>query len=467
MTVGLQIVAAAAACFALWRGWRALAKNDPRVCLITGIGLLLRAFGAQALFWVSWLGLPIARSLQLGNGFWFFAIDAPFYFFFANNLVRHGPPYRYPSHVFVEVYAAFVALFGSVPSVAILLNCAAYLGTCALIIALAQRRAGLPLLLALAAISFGPGAILWSLQPLKDTLFLFLIVAMFGALLWWQKLWRERSGWHAAICAAAMVLLLYAIAGLRWYFAAFIWAAGAVFLLFTGLSARWRWRALAASAALLVVLAESVLVGGRNDIPQLTRWSRKSDVINNTRRNFESAPGATTIAAGPALAPKSAPAPPATRPASATPHPPPRGTFSPPSGEKESAVRHLFTGLVAMFVPRTIAEGLGLVQIGGGRGLWLFVELDTIVFDAVLLFAIVYPIRARARITPLSLVMIMLLVMTALPMAYTVNNFGTLFRLRQMLYALIAILPVTLAPPGAREGGGEPSAAVGRRSDSA
>jgi len=35
--------------------------------------------------------------------------------------------------------------------------------------------------------------------------------------------------------------------------------------------------------------------------------------------------------------------------------------------------------------------------------------------------------------------------MLAGPMIYTVTNFGTLFRLRQMLYVIAAILPVTLA----------------------
>jgi hypothetical protein len=31
-------------------------------------------------------------------------------------------------------------------------------------------------------------------------------------------------------------------------------------------------------------------------------------------------------------------------------------------------------------------------------------------------------------------------------MMYTVSNFGTLFRLRQMVYLIAAILPLTLAP---------------------
>jgi len=106
----------------------------------------------------------------------------------------------------------------------------------------------------------------------------------------------------------------------------------------------------------------------------------------------------------------------------------------------------MLSGLAATFVPRVIGQALGLFRVGGGRGLWLFAEADTVAFDAVLLFALVYSVRARRRITPLFVLVLLVLVATAGPMIYTVNNFGTLFRLREMLYYLAAILPVTLAP---------------------
>lgn len=76
----------------------------------------------------------------------------------------------------------------------------------------------------------------------------------------------------------------------------------------------------------------------------------------------------------------------------------------------------------------------------------MFAELDTLAFDAVLVFALVYIVRGRRRITPLFLMVLLILAVTAGPMVYTVNNFGTLFRLREMLYFLAAVLPVTLAP---------------------
>src|SRR2546423_3388918 len=59
IVVLLQFVAVVVAGVILWRGWRAVAPDDSRARLITALGLLLRAFGAQALFWISWLRLPV------------------------------------------------------------------------------------------------------------------------------------------------------------------------------------------------------------------------------------------------------------------------------------------------------------------------------------------------------------------------------------------------------------------------
>jgi hypothetical protein len=105
-----------------------------------------------------------------------------------------------------------------------------------------------------------------------------------------------------------------------------------------------------------------------------------------------------------------------------------------------------------MFLPRILAESLGIIRVGGGRGLWLFAEIDTIVFDLVLLYAIVYCtrslLRGRARMTAtFASLRRRAGVMTAGPMLYTVNNFGTLFRLRLMVYYLAAILCRYIAKP--------------------
>jgi len=51
----------------------------------------------------------------------------------------------------------------------------------------------------------------------------------------------------------------------------------------------------------------------------------------------------------------------------------------------------------------------------------------------------------KSRVTPLFVLLAIAFLATAGPLVYTVTNFGTLFRMRQMLYVMIAALPLTLA----------------------
>ena len=89
----LQIILTALACGALWWFWSRTSGSGKASLIITA-GFLLRAVAGQILFWISWLHLPIARSLQLGNGFWFFATDGPGYLSYADELIGKGwrPP---------------------------------------------------------------------------------------------------------------------------------------------------------------------------------------------------------------------------------------------------------------------------------------------------------------------------------------------------------------------------------------
>ena len=486
----VQIILTAGGCLLLWRLWSRFSRRDRRIALIVGGGLLLRALGAQALFWTSYLGLPIGRSLQLGGGFWFFGYDGTWYFRFAHEVMHGSPLSIYPSPLFVRILSSLFAAFGSVPSASILLNCAAYLATCEIIIRLGTKggRADLPCLAALAAVAFGPGTILWSLQPLKDTFFLLLIAAMIGACFWWQNLWTESDlgkAWRQLLLsAAAMLWLTWAIGAIRWYVAAIIWAGWAVFCVLVALRAPRRAWALPANVVLFVLLAQASSLGGGSDVsafirplldprPKVAvsfRPSAVSRLIEKVRSGFDRTPGATTIAAGPALEgpqSKSASAPGV---GTATKMPAPSGATSDPSSlakppvtRSEAVASHtlrgrIVAGFAAMFLPRAVGESLGLIHVGGGRGLWFFAEADTLAFDVVLLFGLTYCtrtlLRSPARATPLFVLLVLVFVIMAAPMMYTVSNFGTLIRLRQMVYFIAAMLPVTLArapesnPPG-------------------
>jgi hypothetical protein len=454
----LHIPIAVAACFALWKLWTSLATRG-RASLIIAVGFLIRAFGGEVLFWISYLNLPVARSLQLGDGFWFFAVDGPGMLAYARELIPRGPSgllligRELPSHAFIQIFTTLAWMFGTFASVAILLNCAAFLATCAIILRLGEPgpRGERPRIVALLAMAFGPGTILWSLQLLKDTLFIFLIAAMIACCFSWQEQWRNALiNWRKIFFAVGVVLIvLYTMAGIRWYLAVFFWGAWIVFGLLTVLAARRKVAAILANALLLVLLAQAVRLGGASDVPQSIRRildPRPSIAatfrptvltkdLSGRRYGFEKTPGATTIVAGRALEPvlrhgeEIAKQPPMSKTTDA------------------HAIAKTMAGLTAEFLPRSIAQALGLVRIGGGRGFWLFAELDTLVFDCLLIASIILcarRLRTHSRITPLFVLLLIVFLATAGPLAYTVNNFGTLFRLRQMLYAILAFLPLTM-----------------------
>jgi hypothetical protein len=511
----LQALLAAAACFGLWR----LCRAQPRIVLA---GFLVRALLGQALFWISYLRLPFARSLQLGDGFWFFAVDGPFYMGYASDLAARGAAamllhaQSYPSMFFVQLLSLCVVAFGSVASIALLLNCAAYLLTCTLI----RRISPTQNKVALAAIAFSPASILFAMQPLKDALFMLLIVAMVAAFRRYEDLWRDSARPVPLLdCTLAMCAVLYALGGIRWYFSVIAWGSAAIFLIVTVLQARRKVWGFFASAMLLVLLAQAIRLGAPDLPPSFERllnpktaleWRPKAsqEHLATVQRGFDTTPGATTIAQGGALAqsetapeepatetvaqvevaevkvpkvevaevkgakgetpPQTESAPPAPAAAPTKPAPPPVTATvvavepsAPPDiapatpVAAQSAWIHLpksalriVTGFTAMFLPRFVGESLGLIRVGGGRGLWLFAEMDTLVLDAVLLYAILSCARAvlqrRAKLTATFVFCVLLFVMTAGPMVYTVNNFGTMFRLRLMLYCIAAILPITL-----------------------
>jgi len=617
----LQALLTTAACFGLWRFVNALGGRGLTSRIIVA-GFLLRALGGQLLFWISWLRLPVGRSLQLGNGFWFFALDGQAYLAFAGELLSKGvkavlfADALYPSHIFVQCLTLFTAAFGVVASTAILLNCAAYVATCALIVRIAPPAAERARNFTLAAVAFGPATFLWSLQPLKDTFFLLLITAMIALGHEWQNLWRNANDVRRSIaCAAAMCVTIYAIAGTRWYVGAVIAVASVVFLPLVANLPRPRLAATLVAIALVVALGEAFLIGGDSDVPTAVRQmfdptevfrgrvEKTADLLATARRGFDTTHGKTSILPGAALqpppvrpketsTPKRAAPPPATEtiatpvdlpkpppsvPTAATPTesapqpvvavatppqrqpeivappvvaekrepiaPPPVETTPPPAAAPSvvvtapppvptestppqspapvavdtrapeaspipppavattapatpvrtrtahhaspktiapavaavtplprnaivvvvrpkpvpaapvtlSLAAKITSGLAAMFLPRAIAQRAGLVQIGGGRGFWLFADADTLVFDLVILTAFGYCAhrlaRDRRRATPLFILVALIFFAICGPLTYAVTNFGTLFRLRQMLYVLAALLPITLARP--------------------
>ncbi|HEY2324314.1 MAG TPA: hypothetical protein VGJ82_15755 [Thermoanaerobaculia bacterium] len=331
MTIAiLQTLLAALACYGLWRLWRAL-EGRGRASQIITAGFLIRALGSQLLFWISWLRLPVAPSLQLGDGFWFFALDGRWYLEYARDLLAHGPKAivfisaSYASRIFTQWFTVFAGAFGTVASTAILFNCVLYLAICALILRMAPR-AGRARTFALAAIAFGPATILWSLQLLKDTFFIFLIVAMIAIWSEWQKLWRGdvvRRAAAVAVCALAMCYAVYAIAGTRWYVGAIVAGVSFLFLALVANLPRPRLAGSLIAVVLFLMLGQAFLLGGDFDVPlpvrnaldlqamlhPRTQTETAKLVLTTARRGFETTPGNTMIAPGRALLASAAPAP--------------------------------------------------------------------------------------------------------------------------------------------------------------
>jgi hypothetical protein len=510
--------------------WRKVGAASKAVYWIVTLGVLVRAIGGQLAFWVSYLHLPLARSLQIGDGLWVFAVDATLYFDRAVRATSAGLPAivtldkTTASVFFVQTLAMFMWTLGAVTSVAILLNVAAYLGCCRAILSFGDPKEHRSVVFAIAALSLSPSAVVWSLQPLKDTLFLFLVAAFFGAARMWQQLWSREDHLRrlpkAAIATLSMVVVLYGISGIRWYFGIVIVLASLPFVLLTTIRSRQRWAVVANAAVLIPLLGAAFFSGAGPYVPtpvreavlgrDLKKHAQLPNLLLNyvgeARQGFDRAGGATMIAVGgatrriettlgePADKPRVATAapPPVKReeprvvsaalaapvpmpvpmssalgdvqPAPAKPiavAPPPPVAVSPvaaPAVEGGSAsgtvsvpssrLARLVAGTAAVVLPRAIAQRLGILDIRGGRGLWLFVELDTIAFDIVLIVAIVSLARALRRGALRAPVFWMILMVTLAvggALAYAVSNFGTLFRHRDMVLLGLALLPLALA----------------------
>jgi hypothetical protein len=278
--------------------------------------------------------------------------------------------------------------------------------------------------------------ILWSLQPLKDTFFFLLITALIYALWRWQEAPRN---WVP--CAAATLLVVYEIAGTRWYFAAIVWGISAIFFLLSSIRSRRWWPAL----ILFLLLGPAFRFGGDTDIPEQLRNPLAARTTTQPEVAVPAVAAVPEVAAVPA---------PAAAPIKELLTAPRKGFESTPGGTAihagTEAPSPIATGAAATFIPRAAAQPLHLVRIGGGRGFWFFADFDTVIFSAVILFAMILCLRALrngARITPLFVLVVLVFLATAGPMIYTVTNFGTLFRLRSMLYVLAVLAPLTLRLP--------------------
>src|SRR5262249_7441735 len=256
MTLFLQSVLLLASGIGLFLLWRFASPSERWLKLVVAAGFLARAVAGQLLFWISWARLPIARSLQMGDGFWIFAQDSTFYF--PQAVAAVGPRWRAtlffdrgaaaPSYM--HLLACSIALFGRVASIALLPTLFCYLGTVAVLVrwSRTQPQTRTAVAVAVTAISLSPAMTLWSLQPLKECFFQLLFVGFVAACAAWQRAWMAQSGWaKRAGIGALLAIFLFLLAGMRWYFAAVLLCATSLFLVMMALVSPERKRSLAAA----------------------------------------------------------------------------------------------------------------------------------------------------------------------------------------------------------------------------
>jgi hypothetical protein len=592
----LQLLLLPLAGIALFRIWRRVSSTGKGVALVVTAGFLIRAFLGQLLFWLSYLPIRFPAGVEDDNGLWFFAWDGRAYFLAAADTSHQGwsAILHYPSGAaaafFVKILAVLVTLFGSVASVGLLLNAFAYLGTCAAMVSLFPRDSRTTTI-ALAALSFYPSVILWSLQPLKDTFFLALVAGFVALAFAWQQLWKQTGGRYRflkgiAIFAGAVVLI-YGMAGIRWYFAAVFLVGAIPFLLLAAIRAR-SWMSAFASLLLFATSVWAFYMGGGAYIPDALLALVKSDKpataatqlprtliagVVDIRDGFRRTPGNTDIvdaqtapatpvatppkkrkrkpaprpavattttavaetapppamptttepaaapttteqvaattttaetvpvvhtqttsapAPGPEPVPeptqeaeaepptptpapmkKAEPAPPVPAPATTiapapapaptpapavTPEPAPAGAdgallSAVKGGSLSVPVKQALVGMSAMILPRFVGETLGLYRIASNSRMFLFAELDTLYFDAVLVFAFLALFRSFRRggwRSPALLLVVITTGTMAGMLAYTITNFGTLFRHRGMVFIGLVMIPLIVAGEVAR-----------------
>jgi len=536
----------------LFRLWRATHSSSRWINNLIAAGLLARALFGQLLFWISYLRLPFARSMQMGNGFWFFGSDGALEYFPTAAALAHSglrAIIEYPTSAastgFVKVLALTVLLFGAVGSVALVLNLFCYLGTMVIIVRWGERepRARLASAIAIAALSLSPACFLWSLQPLKDTFFQFIVIAFIAACAAWQRTWAVAGAplREALWSGTTMVVTLLAIAAVRWYFAFALLAAMTMFLFFVAMMFGGRKViAFSSGAVLLVLLSRAFLFGGGAYVPPAIKRALSPSTaimeiihlpssilayVETTRAGFDLVGGRTSIRLGPRFgtadhapaanedsskeasvppasvtpevavirgapaakpepqpsnkaaravaAPKPSPAAPviaektiptaAVRPAETGTAPIPTTTNAVQRGAKRRAaaaraaarpgmareviVGRLVSGVAAVVLPRSLGEHLGLFHIGGGQGMFWFTEIDTILFDFIILCAAIAVVSQGLLSwrNPLLWLLGVITVLAGVPLGYIITNYGTLFRLRATVFVALALIPLALA----------------------
>src|SRR5712691_5127647 len=86
----IHLLATIACGWLVLTAFRWIRRRSRVVGAIVGVTILVRAVVGLALFWISYLEIPILSSLQMGGGFWRIAPDATGYYELAAGAADTG-----------------------------------------------------------------------------------------------------------------------------------------------------------------------------------------------------------------------------------------------------------------------------------------------------------------------------------------------------------------------------------------
>jgi len=222
--------------------YRYVHRQSAAVGAIFAIAILGRIAMGSALFWTSYLELPIAESLQLGGGFWRPFIDATGNYQSAAIAATNYQLFSFEdpvaSPLFVNILAIWMMAVGTSPAAGMFLNLCLYTLLVTLFVKffapVNDWRRDLPCLIGVGAYSFSPAVLAHSTQPMKEEFACVLVgICCLGALALTQLLRQHRTNGHAKatfIAAGSFAIAVYGMAGTRWYIAFLIWSAMALVL---------------------------------------------------------------------------------------------------------------------------------------------------------------------------------------------------------------------------------------------
>jgi len=353
-----------------------------------------------------------------------------------------------PSRAYTNALALWMSAVGTSPFSAVLLNLTCYVVSCALLIAVLQR---LPApwrtqasVVAVVAVSASPMFVFVSTQVLKDAFFL-LFMLMLNAGIWW-------TGWVISVPAfaswrrlvpgfLAVFLGMFVTAGVRSYYP--VIAAACLGPMFLAALARTRRPALSLIVGAAFVMAAisiaALLFGsdeGRGYLRMFASARLTSGVgspltfVEERRQGFARSGGSTNIVSSPVGS----------------------DGMEGRSNDAVGRLRSLGLGLATLVVPLTMLNRLSVVHVSGSTAMMALGDLDTVVFDAVVLASawLAWSLRRNARVNiPYLVFTVAFAGLLGGLLAYIVTNVGTAVRLRLMLLGPISTLLFAFAVPPA------------------